>query len=130
VNRTDLDQRLEPIESFSQFAEMVKKSLAEGPDMNVRKMILQKFVKRIEVGVDKVKIYWNLDKDHYSHEIELSSALAVKAGASSSNFALSCLGSKRLTSGGSPETRTRTLLPTVDFESTTSTIPSGSHFEL
>jgi site-specific DNA recombinase len=127
VDKTDLDQRLVPLETISQFAEIVRKSLSENPDMNVRKMILQKFVKRIEVGVDKVKIYWNVDRDHYNREIELSLTPDITSGVSSSKNLVRCLGSKSLTSGGSPETRTRTPLRAVDFESTTSTIPSGSH---
>ena len=40
---------------------------------------------------------------------------------------LKILGSSTLKSGGSPETRTRTHLRAADFESATSTIPSGSH---
>ena len=40
---------------------------------------------------------------------------------------LKILGSSTLKSGGSPETRTRTILLSVDFESTASTVPPGSH---
>ena len=37
VDKTDLDQRLVPLETFSQFAEIVRKSLSESPDMNVKR---------------------------------------------------------------------------------------------
>lgn len=40
----NLDQRLVPLETFSEFSKIVKKSLSENPDANVKKMILQKFV--------------------------------------------------------------------------------------
>ncbi|MDD4975567.1 MAG: hypothetical protein PHY93_14515 [Bacteriovorax sp.] len=63
-----------PIETFSEFASIVKKSLSENPDMAVKKMILQKFVRRIEIGPDSVKIFWNVDKEFYSNEVSQAQA--------------------------------------------------------
>lgn len=62
VDKTDLDQRLVSIKKFSEFKVLVRKTLVENPEMNVRKMMLQKFVSRIEVGVDKVRIYRSLEE--------------------------------------------------------------------
>lgn len=52
----------------------MKKSLSENPDANVKKMILQKFVRRVEIGPDSVKIYWNVDKEFYLNEVSQAKA--------------------------------------------------------
>ncbi len=52
----------------------MNKSLSESPDANVKKMILQKFVRRVEIGPDSVKIYWNVDKEFYINEISQAKA--------------------------------------------------------
>ena len=70
----NLDQRLVPLETFSEFSKIVKKSLSEHPDANVKKMILQKFVRRVEIGSDSVKIHWNVDKEFYINEISQAKA--------------------------------------------------------
>jgi DNA invertase Pin-like site-specific DNA recombinase len=74
TTEVDLDQRLVPMETFAEFREIIKKSLSENPDANVRKMILQKFVRRVEVGTDSVKIYWNVDKEFYLNEVSQAEA--------------------------------------------------------
>jgi len=52
----------------------LKKSLSENSDMNIRKMILQKFIKRVEIGSDSVKIHWNVDKEFYENELSQAKA--------------------------------------------------------
>lgn len=74
TTEVDLDQRLVPMETFSKFSGIVKKSLSENPDMDMKKMILQKFVRRVEVGPDKVKIFWNVDKEFYLNEVSQAEA--------------------------------------------------------
>jgi len=69
VKTIDLEQRLVPLETFSEFAGIVKKALTKNDDGALRKKVLQKFVSRVEVGVDKVRIAWNVDRDHYNREI-------------------------------------------------------------
>ena len=69
VKTIDLDQRLVPLETFSEFAGIVKMALTKDDDGGLRKKVLQKFVSRVEVGVDKVRIAWNVDRDHYNREI-------------------------------------------------------------
>ncbi len=34
-------------------------------------MTLQKFIRRVEIGVDTVKIYWNLDREYYERELKI-----------------------------------------------------------
>jgi len=104
VNRTDVEKRLVPLETFSAFAHAVRKILKEDPDMNLRKTVLQKFVKRIEVGMDSVKIFWNLDKDFYDREMRLDVDLREKEFAQATKAWAGALlrtdyGSQSLTNG-------------------------------
>jgi DNA invertase Pin-like site-specific DNA recombinase len=109
----NLDQRLVPLETFSEFSKIMKKSLSENPDANVKKMILQKFARRVEIGTDSVKIYWNVDKEFYTNELSQAKACgSFKLVNGSGN-----VGSNSLTIGASGETRTRTSLRAADFES-------------
>lgn len=67
-----------------------------------------------------------MGKEFYQREsrsLDLPSAGQVLERAEN----LKILGSSNLQSGGPPETRTRTPLRAADFESATSTIPSGGH---
>ena len=41
-------------------------------DANQRKQMIQKFVRRIDVGTDSVKIHFIVDKDHYARELKLA----------------------------------------------------------
>ena len=97
----NLDQRMVPLETFEKFAKFAAKSLKENPDFNVRRSIMQKFIKRVEIGVDSIKIFWNLDKDHYNREIKLNvlaeSTLANSAGVGFQK--LNNVGSHSLTNG-------------------------------
>lgn len=101
VRELNLDQRMVPLETFENFAKFAAKSLKENPDFNVRRTIMQKFIKRIEIGVDSIKIFWNLDKDHYNREIKLNllaeSTLANTAGVGFQK--LKNVGSHSLTNG-------------------------------
>lgn len=69
----NIDQRLVPLKTFQKFAEYSKFILNENPDFNVRRKILQKFVRRVEIGPDSIKIYWNVDKEFYSNEVVIGS---------------------------------------------------------
>lgn len=46
-------------------------TIKNNPDFNIRRSILQKFIHRVEIGVDSIKIYWNLDKDYYEQELKI-----------------------------------------------------------
>ena len=88
------------MDTFAEFRDIIKKSLSENPDANVKKMILQKFVRRIEVGTDSVKIYWSVDKEFYLNEVSQAQACG--------SFSSKNVGSKSLTIGASGRTRTGT----------------------
>lgn len=74
VREINLDEKLVGFETFSEFRQIVKKSLSENSDMNIRKMILQKFIKRVEIGPDSVKIHWNVDKEFFENELSQAKA--------------------------------------------------------
>jgi hypothetical protein len=113
----NIDQRLVPLKTFQKFAEYSKFILEENPDFNVRRKILQKFVRRVEIGPDSVKIYWNVDKEFYSNEVvigsnkEKSQAKACDSLKDQNNLKnVGYVGSNSFTIGASGETRTRNKL--------------------
>ena len=65
IRDLNIDERLVSIETFEKFAEFAGHTIKNNPDFNIRRSLLQKFVHRVELGVDSIKIYWNLDKDYY-----------------------------------------------------------------
>jgi hypothetical protein len=67
--------------------------------------------------VDKIFIDYSMGKGYFRREIKVLELEEI----------LKIFGSITFQSGGSPETRTRTLLPAADFESAASTVPPGSH---
>jgi hypothetical protein len=58
-------------DTFENFAEVWKKYLVSAKD-EVKKKIIHKFVKRIEVGKNEVTIEWLVDEDHYKTELALT----------------------------------------------------------
>jgi site-specific DNA recombinase len=64
------EERLVKVKTFEEFAEHYRK-LIDRADHETRKSMVQKFVKKIEVGVDSVKIHWIMDQEHYERELAL-----------------------------------------------------------
>ena len=58
VKDLNLDDRLVPVATFEQFARFTAKTLKENSDFNVRRILFQKFVHRVEIGAEAVKVYW------------------------------------------------------------------------
>ncbi len=110
VKALNLDRRLVPLETFENFARQVSKSLKETPDFNIRRMTLQKFIRRVEIGVDSVKIYWNLDREFYERELKMK---IKKPGARDPGFLKTSanVGSQSLTNGARDWTRIITSPP-------------------
>ena len=48
-------------------------------DHDAKKAMAQKFIKKIELGVDSIKIHWNLDKAHYERELHLKRRLSIRS---------------------------------------------------
>ncbi|MBK9322662.1 MAG: recombinase family protein [Bdellovibrionaceae bacterium] len=69
IKDLNIDERLVPIETFEEFAAFAGLTIKNNPDFNIRRNLLQKFIHRVEIGVDSIKIYWNLDKDFYESDM-------------------------------------------------------------
>jgi DNA invertase Pin-like site-specific DNA recombinase len=65
------NQRFVTAETFVNFADVWKKYLLTTKD-EVKKKIIHKFIKRIEVGRKEVSIEWLVDEDHYKTELALT----------------------------------------------------------
>ena len=73
LKNVNLDERLVNLTTLKKFIDYSKFLLEENPDFNVRRKVLQKFVKRVEIGEDSVKIYWNVDRVFYLNELTIKS---------------------------------------------------------
>lgn len=80
VKEINLSERLVSIESFEQFAEIAKKILQENVDFNLKRNILLKFIHRVEIGIDSMKIYWILDQELFESELKIKKPEARDSG--------------------------------------------------
>ncbi len=64
-------QRFVTAETFGNFAEVWKKYLVGATD-EVKKKIIHKFVRKIEIGKNEVTIEWLVDEEHYQTELALT----------------------------------------------------------
>jgi len=71
IKDLNIDERLVPIETFEKLTEFASLAIKNNPDFNIKRNLLQKFIHRVEIGVDSIKIYWNLDKDFYEQELKI-----------------------------------------------------------
>ena len=67
------EDSLVKISTFEAFAHNYKQYLTSEADHATRKQIVQKFIKRIEIGTESIKIHWLLDREHYERESALRS---------------------------------------------------------
>lgn len=67
-------QNIVKLETFEKFSEQYRRFLTEKADFATRKQMLQKFIKRVEMGTETIKIYWNLDEHHYTKELALKAS--------------------------------------------------------
>jgi site-specific DNA recombinase len=101
--RSSLD-RLVSLDKFEEFASHYREFLKTA-NPTQEKLMLQKFIRKIEVGVDQVRIHWIVDKDHYERELALKRAGSrpFNGPALGDNF-LNNFGSNTLTIGAVGET--------------------------
>ena len=107
TGRTSLD-RIVSLEKFEDFANHYQKYLLDAT-VTEQKQMLQKFIRKVEVGVDSVKIHWIVDQDHFDRELALKRAGSRSAGSGSSGLDFfRDVGSYTLTIGARRGTRTPT----------------------
>jgi hypothetical protein len=80
VRETNLSERLVSIKTFEEFKRIAKKTLLENPDFNIERNILQKFIHRVEIGVESMRIFWNLDQENYESELKIKKPEARDSG--------------------------------------------------
>jgi DNA invertase Pin-like site-specific DNA recombinase len=95
LKELNLDQRLVAIETLESFAKVASKTLKETEDFNVKRMILQKFIRRVEIGVESVKIFWNLDKDFYETELKIKEFSPANSAGEASSYLNGLEGKKK-----------------------------------
>jgi site-specific DNA recombinase len=99
--RSSLD-RVEDLNKFEDFASHYRRFLSNAT-VQEQKMMLKKFIKKVEVGLDSVKIHWIVDQEHYERELQLEKAGAQAAlggaGLSQSTGFFKNYGSCTLTNG-------------------------------
>ncbi len=71
--RSSLD-RVVDLEKFEDFASHYKKFVATDIPQNDLKLMIKKFIHKVEVGVDSVKLHWIVDGEHYERELALARA--------------------------------------------------------
>lgn len=96
TGRTSLD-RVVDLEDFEKFAKLYRQYLNEAADPGERKRMFQKFINKIEIGTETVKVHWIVDKDHYKRELALKKAGSRAFGGKSGKSLFS--GSSSLTFG-------------------------------
>lgn len=86
TGRTSLD-RIISSEKFEDFASHYKAFLNQAT-VTEQKQMLQKFIRKVEVGASSVKIHWIVDQDHFDRELAIKRASSVpqKGGSSDSGF--------------------------------------------
>lgn len=73
TGRSSLD-RVVNFEKFEDFVSHYKKFLTEAIPPNDLKLMIRKFIHKVEVGVDEVKVHWIVDGEHYDRELALARA--------------------------------------------------------
>ncbi len=68
---SNIEDRMIKPESFEKFARIFLKTINESADLGMKKNIMQKFIHRIEIGVDQIKVKWKVDRLHYESETHL-----------------------------------------------------------
>ncbi len=75
----NIEQRLVKLKTFEAFTDHYRQVISNA-DHETKKKMVQKLIKRIEVGVNSIKIQWHMDQEHYARELALrghSPALSV-----------------------------------------------------
>ncbi len=94
--------RIVGLESFESFASHYKRFLREGMTVPEKKQAIQKFIRKVEVTTETVRIHFIVDEDHYKRELASSEAGSRPSqGNSASDF--KSYGSNTLTFGAQVE---------------------------
>lgn len=92
--------RIVGLETFEDFAKHYRSFVSQESTVPERKQMVQKFIRKIEVGTETVKIHFIVDEEHFKRELAAkeSSSRSFRSAASSSDF-FKDYGSNTLTFG-------------------------------
>lgn len=93
--------RVASLETFEAFASNYKKFVHQEMNPDQQKQAIQKFIHKVEVGIDTVKVHFIVDEDHYKEEQSLNKVnpgRSAQGTASHSDF-FGNFGSNTLTNG-------------------------------
>jgi len=93
--------RVVGLDSFEDFAAAYRKFVLETATVNERKQMIQKFIRRIDVGTDSIRIHFIVDQEHYERELKIKDAGSRSLSESrlAGSVCLGNLGSNTLTNG-------------------------------
>lgn len=92
--------RIVGLDTFEDFASHHRKFVVNAADITQRKQLIQKFVRKVEVGTDSFNIHYIVDQEHYRRELALKEADSrLLAGGRSEGRILKNLSSNTLTVG-------------------------------
>jgi site-specific DNA recombinase len=74
-------ERLAKFESFEAFAKSYRSLLLKDLDHDQRKQILQKFIRKVEVGPDSAKVHFIVDQEHIESELHYGRRSSAPSGA-------------------------------------------------
>ena len=74
-------ERIVGLDTFQDFASYYRSFLREGATIPERKQAMQKFIRKVEVSTESVKIHYIVDEDHYHPSVRPWMSTACPFGA-------------------------------------------------
>ena len=97
--------RIVGLDTFHDFASHHRGLVVSAADVTQRKQMIQKFVRKVEVGIDSFNIHYIVDQEHYKRELALKEATSrLFAGRRSVANIVNNLSSNTLTFGARKRT--------------------------
>lgn len=99
-------ERIVRVDTFEDFSGYYRQLILKDLSVNEKKQFIQKFIKKVEVGVKTYKVHFIADQEHYRRELALKKAGSRPLGAvpSDSSIFLNNFGSNTLTFGAPGQT--------------------------
>ncbi|RYZ77555.1 MAG: hypothetical protein EOP05_01385 [Proteobacteria bacterium] len=85
--------------TFDTFAKVYRKIVSGRLDPDQKRSVIQKFIRKIEVGTDSVKIHFIVDENHFRDELSFRKPNASPSGEKAVSGDALMIGSSRLTNG-------------------------------
>ena len=94
-------ERIVGVDTFEDFSWHYRQLILKDLSVNEKKQFIQKFIKKVEVGIKTYKVHFIVDQEHYRRELALKKAGSgpLRAVPSDSSIFLNNFGSNTLTNG-------------------------------